>query len=319
MTVEPFRLPQCGPVARVGLGTWATFGDGVEFATARRVLFAALDAGINHIDTAPSYAGGAAEEWLGRFLTAADRAQIVVSTKAFFAAGAEAGPRIEGLGRKALFHSVEGSLRRLRCERIDLLYCHRADPATPLAETLEALADLRRQGKIHAWGVSRWPADLTLRAADLAATIGLPPPAAAQEPYNRLHPRAASDLGAALRSVPVPIIGYSVLARGTLTGKYLREVPAASRAARSRDCPEVWKADAAQAAKIGKVIALAERVGVAPASLVIADALRSGPCAAILTAASSPDQIADIAKGMALAENIALTEEIEGIFRDPTD
>jgi len=313
------RLPQCGAISQVGLGTWATFGDGVDFATARRVVFAALDAGINHIDTAPSYAGGIAEEWLGRFLTAADRGHIVVSTKAFFAATSEAGPRIEGLGRKALFHSVEGSLRRLRCECIDLLYCHRADPDTPLEETLVALADLRRQGKIHAWGVSRWSAQLTLQAAGLAGKLGLPPPAAAQEPYNRLHAAPASALKAELQSVPVPIIGYSILARGTLTGKYLRQIPATSRAARSHDCPEVWKTSDVQAEKIRRIVDLAERAGVSAASLMIADALRFGPCAAVLTAASSPEQVAEIAKGMALAQDDALTREVEGIFREPAN
>jgi aryl-alcohol dehydrogenase-like predicted oxidoreductase len=303
-------------MSRVGLGTWATFGDGVDFATARRIVFAALDAGINHIDTAPGYAGGVAEEWLGRLLAEADRAQIVVSTKAFFAAGAEAGPHFEGLSRKALFHSVEGSLRRLRCERIDLLYCHRADPDTPLEETIEALADLRRQGKIQAWGISRWPAQLTLQAVDLAGRFGLPTPAAAQEPYNRLHAAAASALKAELQSVPVPIVGYSILARGTLTGKYLREVPSSSRKARSRDCPDVWKTNDAEAGKIRRLLDLAERAGVSAASLMIADALRFGPCAAILTAASSPEQVGEIANGMALAQNETLTQDVQDIFRE---
>jgi len=313
---DAFRLGECGPMSRVGLGTWATFGDGIDFATARRVLFAALDAGISHFDTAPGYAGGVAEEWLGRFLTAADRAHIVVSTKAFFAATAEPGPHIEGLSRKALFHSVEGSLRRLRYDRIELLYCHRADPDTPLEETIEALADLRRQGKIHAWGVSRWSAQLIHQAIGLAGKLGLPPPAAAQEPYNRLHTTPATVLKAELQSIPVPIVGYSILARGTLTGKYLDRVPAVSRAARSRDCPQVWKANDAQADKIKKVVKLAKGAGVSAASLMIADALRFGPCAAVLTAASSPEQVAEIAKGMALAQNDALLEGVEGIFRD---
>lgn len=304
-------LRDCGPISRVGLGTWATFGDGVDLATARSVVSAALDAGITHIDTAPSYAGGTAEEWLGQFL--AGRSDIVVSTKAFF----DTGGRAVGLGRTALVASVEGSLKRLRRERVDLLYCHRADPETPLDETLGALADLRRQSKIGAWGVSRWPADLVLRAAALAGTLGLPPPAAAQEPYNRLHPAPAAALKTALQSIPVPVIGYSVLARGTLTGKYLDATPAGSRAARSRDCPQVWKADDIQADRIRRLLDVARKAGVSAASLVIADALRFGPCAAILTAASTPQQVADIARGMALDD--ALTEAVEGIFGDPAD
>jgi aryl-alcohol dehydrogenase-like predicted oxidoreductase len=307
----PLRLPNCGPISRVGLGTWATFGDGVDAATARAVVSAALDAGITHIDTAPSYAGGTAEEWLGQFL--ADRTDIVISTKAFF----DVSGNPIGLGQAALLQSVDGSLKRLRRERIDLLYCHRADPDTPLEDTLAALAELRQQGKIKAWGISRWPAELVLQAAALAGTLDLPPPAAAQEPYNRLHPGRAAALKDALRSVPVPIIGYSVLARGTLTGKYLDSLPAASRAARSRDCPQVWKADEVQAGRIRRLLDVAHRAGVSAASLVIADALRFGPCAAILTAASSPEQVAEIARGMALDD--ALTGAVEGIFGEPAD
>jgi 1-deoxyxylulose-5-phosphate synthase len=311
--LQPLRLPDCGPISRVGLGTWATFGDGVDAATARAVVSAALDAGITHIDTAPSYAGGTAEEWLGQFL--ADRTDVVISTKAYF----DTSGNPAGLGRAALLRSVEGSLKRLRRECIDLLYCHRADPDTPLEETLAALSELRHQGKIRAWGVSRWPAELVLRAAELAATLGLPPPAAAQEPYNRLHPAPAAALKDALRAIPVPIIGYSVLARGTLTGKYLDATPAGSRAARSRDGPQVWKADEAQADRIRRLLAVAKRAGVSAASLVISDALRFGPCAAILTAASSPEQVADVARGMALDEDGVLAEAVEGIFGEPAD
>ncbi len=186
----PLELRDCGPISRVGLGTWATFGDGVDAATARAVVSAALDAGITHIDTAPSYAGGTAEEWLGQFL--AGRTDVVISTKAYF----DTNGNPVGLGRAALFQSVEGSLKRLRRDCIDLLYCHRADPDTPLEETLAALAELREQGKIKAWGISRWPAELVLRAAALAGTLGLPPPACAQEPYNRLHPAPAAALKA---------------------------------------------------------------------------------------------------------------------------
>lgn len=307
----PLALRDCGPISRVGLGTWATFGDGVDHATARSVVSAALDTGITHIDTAPSYASGTAEEWLGQFL--AGRSDVVVSTKAYF----DTAGKPTGLGRAALFQSVEDSLKRLRRERVDLLYCHRADAETPLEETLRALADLRRQGKIGAWGVSRWPADLVLQAAALAGRLGLPPPAAAQEPYNRLHPAPAAALNTALQSIPVPVIGYSVLARGTLTGKYLDATPAGSRAARSRDCPQVWKADDVQADRIRRLLDVARKAGVSAASLVIADALRFGPCAAILTAASTPQQVADIARGMALDD--ALTEAVEGIFGDPAD
>jgi aryl-alcohol dehydrogenase-like predicted oxidoreductase len=309
----PLELRDCGPISRVGLGTWATFGDGVDAATARAVVRAALDAGITHVDTAPGYAGGTAEEWLGQFL--ADRTDVVISTKAYF----DTSRNPIGLGRAALLRSVEGSLKRLRRDRIDLLYCHRADLETPLEDTLAALAELRQQGKIKAWAISRWPAERALQAAAVAATLGLPPPAAAQEPYNRLYPEPAAALKDALQSVPVPIIGYSVLARGTLTGKYLDALPAASRAARSRDCPQVWKADEAQSGKIRRLLDLARQAGVSAASLVIADALRFGPCAAILTAASSPEQVAEIARGMALAEDDALTGAVEGIFREPAD
>ena len=123
------RIAGCGPVVRLGLGTWATFGDGSDFVSARQVFFRALDAGLNHIDTAASYAGGVAEEWLGRFLSAAEREHLVVSTKVFHTVSRERGPAIGGLGRKAIGHSVDGSLRRLRTDRLDT--CCTATGRTP--------------------------------------------------------------------------------------------------------------------------------------------------------------------------------------------
>jgi aryl-alcohol dehydrogenase-like predicted oxidoreductase len=296
------------------LGSWATFGDGVDFAEAERVTFAALDAGINLIDTAPNYAGGLAEEWLGRILATADHGRVVVSTKAFFAPHREPGPHLEGLSRKALFQSVDGSLRRLRLGRIDLLYCHRFDPDTPLEETLAALGDLRRLGKINAWGVSRWPLDSIRKAVDLAAAFGLPPPAAAQEPYNRLYPAEARNLAERVTPLGVQIVGYSLMARGVLTGKYLDRVPEVSRAVRSKDCAALWQTSEGDIARIRRVVALAQSMGVAPAALIVADGLRHGPCNMILTAATSAAQVADIARGMKLAGQTDPAGDLETIF-----
>lgn len=296
------------------MGTWATFADGVNFATARRVMFQALDSGINYIDTAPSYADGLAEEWLGRFLTAADRSNLVISTKAFFGTNAEAGPTIQGLGRKAIHKSVEASLRRLRCECIDLLYCHRPDADTPLEETIGALADLRTQGKLHAWGACRWSAELLERAIELGRTAGLPGPSAVQEPFNRLFTEHANKLAPRLATLGISLVGYSLLARGVLSGKYLEHAPAVSRLMRSRDCTSLWNTDEADLSRIRRLREHAHALGLQPATLVVIDALRRSPCDVLLTAASAPEQVTAIAEGMRLAQDTQFEDGVQGIF-----
>jgi aryl-alcohol dehydrogenase-like predicted oxidoreductase len=311
-------LPGLGAVSRIGLGSWGMFGPGVDREQARRTFAAAIDAGINHLDTAPNYGDGAAEDWLGGFLAARRSDALVIATKAFFHPKADAERGYHGLSRRSILRSVEGSLVRLRREPIDLLYCHRPDPDVPLEETLAVLGELRRQGKICFWGISRWPASLIARAIALAPQFGLPSPSATQEPWNRLLDQPARRLAADLRPGGIPVIGYSVMARGMLAGKNLAEAATGANPAWPDDRAP-WQTDAETRTCIGRLIDRAAALGATTTALLIADALQFGPCAAILTSASSPARIDDIVAGARLAAQPDFASEVAAIFHGPSD
>jgi aryl-alcohol dehydrogenase-like predicted oxidoreductase len=311
-------LPGLGAVSRIGFGTWGLFGPGVDLDRADRTFAAAIDAGIRHLDTAPNYGDGAAEEWLGRFLANRKSEVLIVATKAFFHPKADAERGYHGLSRRSILRSVEGSLARLKREPIDLLYCHRPDPDVPLEETLAVLGDLRRQGKIRCWAVSRWSAASIARATALAPQFGLPSPSATQEPWNRLLDAPARQLAAELHGSGVPVIGYSVMARGVLAGKHLHDAATGSNAAWPDDRAP-WQTDSETRAQIHQLIDLAAMRGATTTSLLIADALQFGPCAAILTSASSPARIDDIVAGARLAAQPGFASEVAAIFHGPSD
>ncbi len=174
-------------VSAVGLGTWNTFGVKVEKSAARRILFAARDAGINFLDTADTYANGEGETILGEFLRECNRDDFVVGTKLYFPTSSD--PNDRGLSRKHIVCSVHRSLKRLHTEYIDLLQCHRFDAQTPLDETVMAMDDLVRQGTILYWGVSRFGEEEMVQCRDVAVSLGAHRPISNQFFYNLLERR----------------------------------------------------------------------------------------------------------------------------------
>ena len=158
-------------VSEISLGSWLTLGSSVDRAATREIVHAAYDLGINFFDTADAYANGAGEEALGAALQGFPRRYVVIATKCFFPMSDR--PNDRGLSRKHIFESVEDSLRRLGSDYIDLLQCHRADPNTPLEETVCAFEDLIRQGKILYWGTSEWRAEQIAEACQVADAQGI--------------------------------------------------------------------------------------------------------------------------------------------------
>ena len=214
-------------VSEIGLGTWQTMERADDAENAQDCLREALDLGINHFDTADCY--GAAETVLGNFFTGMTRDRFVVSTKVGQAVGPEPGRR--GLGRHHIRASVERSLRRLKSDYIDLLYCHRPDPGTPLEVTCEVLEELVRRGLVLNWAVSRFsPHDIARLAVESRCR-----PIAVQEPYHLLMADGERDVFAVAASLGMGVVAYSPLAQGVLTGKYARgNVPDGSRASTPR-------------------------------------------------------------------------------------
>ena len=208
------------------------FGDQTDEETSRRIIANARDAGVNFIDTADAYAAGRSEEIVGRAVKA-ERDRWVIATKVGYP-GADTPVTGADLSRKYVMRAVDASLRRLGTDYIDLYYLHRDDLATPLEETLHALADLVRQGKIRYIGLSNFRAWRLVEVVHLCDRLGIDRPAALQPQYNAMNRMPEMELLPACQFHGIGVVPYSPLARGILSGKYTRidQLPEGSRAAR---------------------------------------------------------------------------------------
>jgi aryl-alcohol dehydrogenase-like predicted oxidoreductase len=271
------------PVSCLALGGWLTLGEGVGDADALRMLHTAFDAGVNMIDLADVYADGAAEALVGRFVREVDRERLVLASKVFWPTSEE--PQDRGLSRRHIHASIDRTLYRLGVERLDLYYCHREDPSVPLAETVEAMGDLVRAGKVAAWGTSCWR-PRTLRAAhDLAHSGGHAPPSVEQSPYNLLERWIEAERLPCCRELGMALVAFSPLAQGALTGKYLGGRPAGSRGATS-SWLDRYLEPAAEVA-VRAFVGLCDERGIDPAAAALAWAVqRPGVQAAIFGARS---------------------------------
>jgi len=227
------RLGRTGlEVSALCLGTM-TFGGRTSAADAKRIVDHAFDHGVNFVDTADAYNAGTAEEIVGEALTA-NRSHWMLATKAGNAVSNDRNQR--GLSRRWLVQACEASLKRLKTDRIDVFYLHKEDPKTPLAETVEALADLRRAGKIGYIGVSNFRAWRMAELCRLCDDAGIGRPAVCQPYYNALNRQPEVEVLPACAHYGMGVVAYSPLARGVLTGKYLEGAdPDADTRAGQRD------------------------------------------------------------------------------------
>jgi voltage-dependent potassium channel beta subunit len=223
-------LGRCGTkVSRFGLGGWITFGNSLKDARlVKKVLHAAFDAGVNFYDIADVYANGEAERVMGKALKDFPRRHLVVSSKVYFPFSDEVNDR--GLSRKHIMESVHDSLKRVGTDYFDVYFCHRFDPETPLEETVRAMDDLVRQGKVLYWGTSDWTGDQLRGAARLAGGLGCHRPQVEQPCYNLItRDKVESDVRPAAEELGMGMVTFSPLASGLLTGKYDRGIPKGSR------------------------------------------------------------------------------------------
>ena len=233
------RLGSSGlKVSQFSLGSWITFGAQIDAAAAREVMAAAYDAGINFFDNAEAYGHGRSEEIMGEALRRLGwpRLNYLVSTKFYWgldraAHGKPPSPnRQNTLNRKYLMQAMDGSLRRMGLEHIDLIFCHRPDPDTPVEETVQAMSDLISQGKALYWGTSEWPPQQILRAWTIAERNHLHKPVVEQPQYNLFHRwRVEHEYAPLHRAIGLGLTTWSPLASGLLTGKYRDGLPPASR------------------------------------------------------------------------------------------
>lgn len=297
-------------VSAISLGGWLTFGGSVEEGEARRVLDAAIEGGINFVDLADVYAKGRAEETVGRFLEGRRRQELVLSSKAFWPMSEDVNDR--GLSRKHLFESVEGSLRRLNTDYLDLYFCHREDPETPLDETLRAMEDLVRQGKVLYWGTSCWSPATLIKAQGIARLRGWTPPLVEQPRYNLLDRHIEKRIVPVTRSAGMGLVVWSPLAGGALTGKYDDGVPAGSRGAETS-----WLDDALtdeNLPKLRRLSALASERGCAPAQLALAWALARPGITSVITGASRAEQVHENLRALEIEVDDELDSELDALF-----
>jgi len=295
------RLGRSGlQVSLFSLGSWVTFHNQVDASGVREMMAAARDGGINFFDNAEVYANGESERLMGEALAQLkwNRLDYVVSSKFFWGidAGTADKPRINGrntLNRKYLMQAVDGSLRRLRLEFIDLVFCHRPDPNTPIEETVWAMHDIIAQGKALYWGTSEWSAEQIRAAWDIADRHHLHKPVMEQPQYHLFHRRRVEQEYARLcEDIGLGLTTWSPLASGLLTGKYRQGVPAGSRGA----MPNVsflrdGLLDARKNAAVGEFEAIARQLGCSPAQLALAWVAHNPQVSTVILGASRLAQL----------------------------
>jgi voltage-dependent potassium channel beta subunit len=263
------RLGRAGlQVSELSLGSWVTYANQVDVDAAVEMMAAAFDAGVNFFDNAEAYAGGKSEEVMGAALRklAWPRLNYAVSTKFFWGlpdAGGVTVNRKNTLNRKYLMQAIDGSLARFGLEHLDLVYCHRSDPNTPIEETVQAMSDMVTQGKALYWGTSEWSAADIRAAWEIAERHHLHKPVMEQPQYHLFHRKRVEEEYARLyEDIGLGLTTWSPLASGLLTGKYKGGIPSDSRGAmKGMGFLEKSLTDADKNAAVAKLEGIAAELG----------------------------------------------------------
>jgi aryl-alcohol dehydrogenase-like predicted oxidoreductase len=274
------RLGHSGlKVSEISLGSWVTFGGQIDESTAITLMKEAFSQGINFFDNADMYAGGQAEIVMGKAIADLPREELVISSKVFWPMAK--GPNGRGLSRKHIIEAINATLKRLDTDYVDLYFCHRFDPDSPMEEVVRAMSDLVHQGKILYWGTSEWDAAQVMQAFGTAREFGLIPP--------------SRELGLGLTT-------FSPLYYGILSGKYNDGVPQGSRASLD-DYGWIKERITPQRIEIVKALTdVALDMGITPAQLAIAWILRRKEVSTVITGATRLEQ---------LDENLGASEAYE--------
>lgn len=313
--MEYRRLGTAGvKLSEIGLGGWLTFGNALEAQQAKAVMDAAFDVGVNFFDTADAYSEGKCEEAWGELLSAHRRATYVLATKVFFPTGP--GPNDKGLSRKHIIENCHLSLKRLRTDYLDLLQCHRFDPETPLEETVRAMDDLVRQGKILYWGFSEWTAAQIEQCLRICGDR-FERPRSSQPRYSAVQREVEKEVFPLCHTAGIGNVVFSPLAQGVLSGKYKpgQPVPTDSRAADDRQNQFIQRFLQNQPLleKIQHLASVAEIHNCTMSQLTLAWALRRPEVTSCIIGASRPGQLIENAKASGLklrAAEIAQIDEI---------
>jgi len=293
-------------VSELSLGSWITFHNQADIDGSVAIMAAAYDAGVNFFDNAEAYAGGKSEQIMGAALKKLGwrRGSYLISTKLFW--GLHDGPNERNtLNRKYLIEAIDGSLRRLDMDYVDILFCHRADPTTPVEETVWAMHNIVEKGKALYWGTSEWEASDILAAIETAERHHLHKPVVEQPIYNLFaQHRFGADYDAVYKKRGYGATTWSPLASGMLTGKYQGGIPDGSRGA--LDGLDWLKKELTDADRIGKVAALqpiADDIGASLAQFSLAWCLQNPDVSTVITGASRIEQFHENMKAMEFVDS----------------
>ena len=309
-------------VSALSFGAWITFGQQLGRGAARDLIAAAWDHGVNFFDNAEGYANGEAERVMGDVIAdlRLPRDGYAVSSKVMFGSAKDPRPMQKGLSRKHVRDACDAALRRLRVDYLDLYFCHRPDPDTPIDETVWAMDGLIRQGKVLYWGTSEWSAAQIREAAKIAKHHSLHGPSMEQPHYNLLHrQRVELEFAPLYAELGLGTTIWSPLASGLLTGKYNSGVPDDARLGLEG---QGWlqglvlgDSQSGRVERARKFSALAAELGLAPAPLAIAWCLRNPHVSTVILGASRVEQLLQNFEALTLADTVedAVWRRVEAV------
>ena len=304
-------------LSELSLGAWVTYGGQVGEDVALKCMAAAYDAGVNFFDNAEAYAAGKAEVVMGNVLkkTHWPRESYVVSSKVFW--GGE-GPNDKGLSKKHIYEACRRSLKRLQLDYLDLFFCHRPDPTTPIEETVRAMDDLIHQGLVLYWGTSEWSAADIMRAYAIAREQHLTPPQMEQPQYNMLHrDRVEKEYLPLYREIGLGTTIWSPLASGLLTGKYNEGMPQGTRASLpGYEWLKEYVLTKPNIEKVKQIAPVAKGLGCTLAQLALAWCLKNQYVSTVITGATRPEQVVENMKAEDLVERLSsdVMERLDSIL-----
>ena len=306
-------------VSELSLGSWVTFHNQVNLDAAVEMMSAARDAGVNFFDNAEIYAKGKSETIMGAALKKLGwrRSSYLISTKFFWGLNEGINEK-DTLNRKYLLEAIDGSLKRLDLDHVDLVYCHRPDPATPIEETVWAMHNIVESGKAIYWGTSEWPSADIIAAIEIAERHHLHKPVMEQPEYNMFHrERFEVEYARLFRDYGYGSTTWSPLASGLLTGKYNDGVPEGSRGSLKRyDWLLEQLTDKALIKKVRKLAEISSDLGATTAQLAIAWLLKNPNVSAVITGASRAEQVRENMKAVDVVEKLTpdVMEAIEKVI-----
>jgi len=312
------RLGKSGlKVSELSFGSWVTFNKQVDSKLAEKMFGICFDAGINFFDNAEGYEAGESEVVMGNALKSLNRPRdsYCVSSKVFFGSNKSPTPTQIGLSRKHVTEACHQAMKRLQVDYLDLYFCHRADPETPISETVWAMHNLVTQGKILYWGTSEWTADEISQAYEFAFENNLTPPTMEQPQYNLLdRKRFEMEYAPIFEKYEMGTTIWSPLASGALTGKYLEGIPEGSRASLKGYewlKKHMIESDRGKARmeKVYKFIPIAEELGTNLTKLAIAWCLLNDNVSTVILGASKPEQLKENLESLEVMP--LLTEEVQ--------